>query len=110
MNTTGRLVRACGVAAALGLAAACAPVSGPASGIAVGISPGAMSGLEIRSGACTYFGVPTPQAGAAALSSMSGFAGMRNRINQLVAEYALGARSNPLQPSAAWKRVATGEC
>jgi hypothetical protein len=108
MSRTGTLLRSAALAAALGLAAACAPVSGPVSGIAVGISPGA--GLQLRSGACTYLGAPTPQAGAAALSSMSGFAGMRNRINQLIAEYALGARSNPAQPSAAWKRAATGDC
>jgi hypothetical protein len=104
--TIGRTIRSCALAAGVASVAGCAPTYGP--GIAIGISPG--QGLELRSGACTSFGTPTAQSGHLALSSTASFAGMRNRLNTLIATYALGARSNPLQPSAAWKRAATGEC
>jgi hypothetical protein len=106
MITTGKWIRGCALVAGLAVAAGCAPTYGP--GVSIGMSPG--QGLELRSGACTAFGTPTAQAGHLALSSTGSFAGMRNRLNTLIATYSLGARSNPLQPSAAWKRAATSEC
>jgi hypothetical protein len=107
MLNTGRLLCRCALLAGLVGAAGCAPAYG-SGGVALGVSSG--QGLELRSAACTSLGTPTARSGHLALSSTGGFAGMRSRLNTVIATYALGARSDPARPSAAWKRVATGEC
>jgi|GEM_PF-6329262 len=107
MLTTGRLLRTCALLGGLVWAGGCAPTYG-SGGVSIGISPG--QGLDLRSSSCTSLGTPTLQSGHLALSSTGSIAGVRSRLNTLIATYALGARSNPMQPSAAWKNAATGEC
>jgi len=107
MLTTGQRLRTCALLGGLVWVGGCAPSYG-SGGVSIGVSPG--QALELRSASCTSLGTPTLQSGHLALSSTGSIAGVRSRLSTLISTYALGARSNPMQPSTAWKNVATGEC